>query len=80
MSLNRDNKSKERRQKDGVARYKETPRRQDMRQAQEAGVRNNVHLMAMCLMGVHLTGMCLMGVYLITLFRGWTATGDIAGS
>jgi hypothetical protein len=29
---------------------------------------------------VHLTGMCLMGVYLITLFRGCTATGDIAGS
>jgi hypothetical protein len=42
--------------------------------------------------GVHLTGMCLMGrvpyrrhlhligVYLITLFRGCSATGDIAGS
>ena len=32
------------------------------------------------LIGVYLTGVHLMGVYLITLFRGCTATGDIAGS
>jgi hypothetical protein len=31
-------------------------------------------------MGMHLIGVHLMGVYLITLFRGCTATGDIAGS
>src|SRR5947209_8283602 len=39
-----------------------------------------VYLTDVHLTGVHLTGMCLMGVYLITLFRGCTATGDIAGS
>ena len=32
------------------------------------------------LIGVYLTGVHLMGVYLITLCRGCTATGDIAGS
>ena len=49
-----------------------------------------VHLKGMCLMGVYLigvyltgvrlTGVRLTGVYLMTLFRGCTATGDIAGS
>jgi hypothetical protein len=37
--------------------------------------RHHLHLI-----GVYLTSVHLMGVYLITLFRGCTATGDIAGS
>ena len=45
----------------------------------------SVHLIGGCLMGVYLIGVYLtdvhlMGVYLMTLFRGCTATGDIAGS
>jgi hypothetical protein len=39
-----------------------------------------MHLTDMCPRGVYLTGVHLMGVYLITLFRGCTITGDIAGS
>jgi hypothetical protein len=39
-----------------------------------------MHLMETHFMGMHLIGVHLMGVYLITLFRGCTATGDIAGS
>src|SRR5271163_4479419 len=39
-----------------------------------------VHFIGVYLIGVYLTGVHLMGVYLITLFRGCTATGDIAGS
>jgi hypothetical protein len=39
--------------------------------------RRHLHLIGVYLTGVHLMG---VGVYLITLFRGCTATGDIAGS
>src|SRR5271154_6829799 len=39
-----------------------------------------MHLIGVHLIGVYLTGVHLMGVCLITLFRGCTATGDIAGS